>query len=313
MKTSVLFVALFVGVMPAVAAPIQRLPAGKPDPLRVVELKVAPAAVAQPALKYELLPGFLEENQGDAVPMYLKAVARESFSAKASEAFFKQYQAWLGMPAEKLPVEEVRKAILPFETVLQQLAIAARRTRCEWDPPLREVSDPFTILLPEMQDFRNLARVLAVRIHLRIAERKYDEAIHDFQTGYAMARQVAQMPFLVSALVGAAITGMMNDQLEALLQSPGAPNLYWAVTGLPAPIIDFRRGYEGEKALVYLMFPLAWAMRRGESSASCEASPQQAIDKLGELLETDFLHLVQLLEFGAAGLFGGAIPKNPFQ
>src|ERR1019366_3084388 len=39
----------------------------------------------------------------------------------------------------------------------------------------------------------------------------------------------------------------------------------------------------------------------------------QEVDKLGELLETDFLHFIQLLEFGAAGLFGGAIPKNRFQ
>jgi HD-like signal output (HDOD) protein len=36
-------------------------------------------------------------------------------------------------------------------------------------------------------------------------------------------------------------------------------------------------------------------------------------DKLAEMLETDFLHLVQLMEFGASGLFGGGIPKNPFR
>ena len=35
--------------------------------------------------------------------------------------------------------------------------------------------------------------------------------------------------------------------------------------------------------------------------------------KLAETLETDFLHLIQLMEFGAAGLFGGGIPKNPFR
>jgi len=36
-------------------------------------------------------------------------------------------------------------------------------------------------------------------------------------------------------------------------------------------------------------------------------------DKLAEMLETDFLHLIQLMDFGAAGLFGGGIPKNPFR
>jgi HD-like signal output (HDOD) protein len=36
-------------------------------------------------------------------------------------------------------------------------------------------------------------------------------------------------------------------------------------------------------------------------------------DKLAEMLEMDFLHLIQLMEFGASGLFGGGIPKNPFR
>jgi len=36
-------------------------------------------------------------------------------------------------------------------------------------------------------------------------------------------------------------------------------------------------------------------------------------EKFGEMLETDYLHLIQLMEFGAAGLFGGGIPKNPFR
>jgi HD-like signal output (HDOD) protein len=46
--------------------------------------------------------------------------------------------------------------------------------------------------------------------------------------------------------------------------------------------------------------------------ACLPALDTQEAAKLGELLESDFLHLIQLLEFGAAGLFGGGIPKNPF-
>ncbi|MGO8793097.1 MAG: HDOD domain-containing protein [Terriglobia bacterium] len=38
-----------------------------------------------------------------------------------------------------------------------------------------------------------------------------------------------------------------------------------------------------------------------------------AVDELAEMLEADFLHLIQLMEFGASGLFGGGIPKNPFR
>ena len=40
--------------------------------------------------------------------------------------------------------------------------------------------------------------------------------------------------------------------------------------------------------------------------------PQQEV-RLAAMLEADFLHLIQLMEFGAAGLFGGGIPRNPFR
>lgn len=43
-----------------------------------------------------------------------------------------------------------------------------------------------------------------------------------------------------------------------------------------------------------------------------QLKPEQ-VDHLVEMLEADFLHLIQLMEFGASGLFGGGIPKNPFR
>jgi putative nucleotidyltransferase with HDIG domain len=47
---------------------------------------------------------------------------------------------------------------------------------------------------------------------------------------------------------------------------------------------------------------------------SCLPQLQPAeVDKLVEMLATDYLHLIQLMELGAAGLFGGGIPKNPFR
>ncbi len=60
--------------------------------------------------------------------------------------------------------------------------------------------------------------------------------------------------------------------------------------------------------------PVSSANPNQEILAAClpTLDPTQ-VAKLGELLETDFLHLIQLLEFGAAGLFGGGIPKNPFR
>ena len=51
----------------------------------------------------------------------------------------------------------------------------------------------------------------------------------------------------------------------------------------------------------------------GHPSACLPQLKPEEADKLAEMLETDFLHLIQLMEFGASGLFGGGIPKNPFR
>ena len=43
--------------------------------------------------------------------------------------------------------------------------------------------------------------IVALRARLQIAEGKYEEAIASLQTGYGMARQLAEQPFLVSGLI----------------------------------------------------------------------------------------------------------------
>jgi len=241
--------------------------------LRVVTVKLAPAALVQPALKYQLLPDYLDQTPGNAVPLYLKAIARPSVDPASLDAFNKEHQAWLAVTPAQLPREKVRAALAPFDNVLHQVSMAARRTTCQWDPPVREERNPFAILLPELQEFRTFGRLLAVRIHLALAEQKYDAALRDLQTGYAMARQVAQMPFLVSALVGAAIAGQMIQELEPLGQVPGAPNLYWAIATLPQPIVDFRPSYDLERAAVQLLMPQSSAVGLAELLKAVGSDP----------------------------------------
>ena len=116
-------------------------------------------------------------------------------------------------------------------------------------------SDPCMILLPEVQQSRNYARVLAAKARLQIADGKFDEAIQTLQAGYAFARHVAAGQTIIHGLVGKSIAGMMSYQLRELIQQPDAPNLYWAISSLPRPIVDFRPGLDAEFDSVYLSFP----------------------------------------------------------
>ena len=60
---------------------------------------------------------------------------------------------------------------------------------------------------------------------------------------------------MIHGLIGVSIAGIMSRQVLELLQQPDAPNLYWALTMLPRPLIDIRGGVEAEMNAVYLSFP----------------------------------------------------------
>ena len=87
---------------------------------------------------------------------------------------------------------------------------------------------------------------------MEIAEGKYDEAVRTLQNGYALARDVGRGPTLIHGLVGTAIAEIMTDRIRELIQQPHGPNLYWALSTLPRPLVDFRPGFEAEVYTLYL-------------------------------------------------------------
>ena len=106
----------------------------------------------------------------------------------------------------------------------------------------RELRGPETVefLLPEFQSSRELARMLALRTRLAIAEHRYDDAIEFMRQQYRLGHDVAKEPFLVCGLIGIAIDGIANGTIIELMANPDSPNMYWALTELPQPAIDLQ-------------------------------------------------------------------------
>jgi hypothetical protein len=67
---------------------------------------------------------------------------------------------------------------------------------------------------------------------------------------FAMSRHLGEHPTLIGDLVGIAIAQITIGPLEEMLEQPGCPNLYWALTNLPNPLISLDKGMEGERALI---------------------------------------------------------------
>jgi hypothetical protein len=251
LAVTALFAIFLVGATAARAAD-----SDKPAPIKII---LHPSPEAVPALKYQLLPPLLDRRPGNAAVHYLK-VPHEQTALFADRAFWETMSNWAEMPLPELRKDAAgagkKYAWITGQSsgIIEMLERGGRCESCDWDIPIRE-HEFYTILLPDIQSMRSSGWILAARARLEIADRKYDDAIRTLKTGYALARHVSQAPTLINGLVGVSIATEMSNQVETLLQQPDSPNLYWALATLPRPLIDFRYGFDGELASIYLTYP----------------------------------------------------------
>jgi hypothetical protein len=231
---------------------IQAEDAPKDSGIPTVKITLYPQAEPRPALKYKLLPTYLDRKPGNAALFYNKITA-ESIPLLGDTKLWDNATAWSDAPLSELKKQEVQSVISGWTPKINDIKRASVCDYCDWQFPFREKG--YETPLPEMQHARSYARLLAPYARLQIAEGKYDDAIETLRAGYTLAQDVATGPTLIQCLVGSAIAGLMSNQVQEFIQQPDAPNLYWALTDLPKPLVDYRSGWHGEMVLFYLVFP----------------------------------------------------------
>jgi hypothetical protein len=234
-------------------------PADDPDAMPSEKLTVTAAAEPSPALRYSLFPTIGERTPGNAAPYYYRALLmmRQDVSDSMRKEYAEKSEQWNDLPFDKMPREEMQKYVDAHAGALRQLRTATYREYCDFDLRVQDLRGTETIafLLPEFQEMRNLARVLRLKARLQLADGKFDEALDTLRMGYQLAVDTAQPPFLINALIGGAIGGTMNAVVREWIDTPGSPNLYWALAALPRPLVDMRRAMEYEMNLPLQMFP----------------------------------------------------------
>ena len=189
----------------------------------LIRLNVQPMAAPKPALRYLLLPELKEMTPGNPIPGYLQCFLDQDFAAN---------QEILGPAA------------------LKHADRAARMDKADWQILLKTKTDGFGLLLPDVQKIRQIAASLQERFRSEIAQGHFDDAIVTAKTMFAMSRHLSEHPTLIADLVGIAIASIAIVPLEEMLEQPGCPNLYWALTNLPNPLISIEKGLEGERILI---------------------------------------------------------------
>ena len=203
-------------------------------------------------MKYRLLPGEWELKDGNAVPIYLRLTHEQNDASR--KYFIDTPKQWNALPLDKIPLDEARKFLHDHQYMLRQLEVGARRRTAEWDYTLDE-PNPIGLLLPDAQWMRNYAPMLILQARVALAEGDFTAAAHHLETGFAFSRHVAEGPTLIHSLIGFAIASEFAGATTEFIERSDAPNLYWALTALPRPLIGLRTGLAFEYQTFEKQFP----------------------------------------------------------
>ena len=217
--------------------------AADPSTETIIGLTLHPQAAPKPALRYALLPEVRELNPGYVVQNYLKCYMEQNnfFFNKDSVA---NRDKWLEMPLKDLP------DLKGFGgSALRQADYAARLETVDWQILAKLKVEGIFTLLPDVQQLRLLALNLKVRYRGEVKDRRFDDAIRTHKTIFAMARHLQEHPTLIGNLVGLAIANVAISPLEELIQQPSCPNLFWAISNLPTPLVGIRKGLQAERVM----------------------------------------------------------------
>jgi hypothetical protein len=211
----------------------------------VIRLTVQPMAAPKPALRYELLPEIKELNPGNPIEGYMRCFQGQGSFFSAKDSCNPRGQLELTLSADR-PEQEVQLGA----SALRQADWAARLDKPDWQILLKLKTDGFGLLLPDLQGLRTLANGLKGRFHTEVTTGRREDAFRTAKTLFAMSRHTGEHPTLIGDLVGIAIAYVGIGCLEEMLEQPGCPNLYWALTNLPNPFVSMQSGLAGERVLV---------------------------------------------------------------
>jgi hypothetical protein len=208
-------------------------------------------AAPKPALRYLLLPELGELQPGNPIEGYLRCFEEpQSFFLNKNPC--ERRDQMQSSPLLELTLQELQDA---GKFDLRQADWAARLDKPDWHITLQIKTGGIGLLLPDLQGMRSLANALKARFRTEVALRRFDDALRTAKTLFAMSRHLSEHPTLIGNLVGVAIASVAIEPLQEMLEQPGCPNLYWALTNLPDPLVSMLKGTEGERLFVTGEFP----------------------------------------------------------
>ncbi|MCA9259763.1 MAG: hypothetical protein KDA61_11210, partial [Planctomycetales bacterium] len=270
--------------------------------LTVYQMTVNAAPEPVPALRYHLTVRESEMKHGNAAVYYLRGIPEGNDPERVFERLQKDFPeddvhgrqgpGWYSVerPLASLDRKKLAEASRGFDRLYDSFVLpGSMRRDCDWGHgQIFEMSGPdiYAFLLPDVQTMRNFSRALMLRARAAIARGDYDAAVETLRVNYQLGRHVGESPFLVSSLVGIAITSMSNAIMVDLISAKDSPNLYWALSELPDPLVNVRKATQIEMDLGARVVPV---LQKAETA-------EHAPEEWSRLLAEDFKQLTKLLD-----------------
>ena len=221
-----------------------------PAPETLIRLIVTAAPAPRPALRYQLLPELREMSPGNPIPNYMRCSVEQQGFFLDREALERR-EDLLVMPLKELAVQELQ---VHGQVALHQADRAARLDAPDWQILLKLKADGIGALIPDVPQLRPVAAALKVRFRAEVALGRFDDAIGTAKTLFAMSRHLSEHRTFIGNLVGIAVAYNAIGPMEEMLEQPGCPNLYWALSNLPDPLVRLDKGAAGERVWTSWVF-----------------------------------------------------------
>ena len=284
--------------------------------LTVHRMRVTPAAEPVPALKHRFTIPLHKRRPGNAATHYLRSLGESNGPGirwrRLDERYGEEIYDWYdyAFPTEKIPMEDFREVTSAFEGYVDNyIRDATSCRRCDWGLEEMDLRGMETIayLLPDAQESRSASRGLAALSRLATMESRHGDALEYIGMNYQLGQDISKQRFLVCALIGMAEVGMANKSVIELIGSPKSPNMYWALSELPSPIIDMREAMNLEMSMGLRIFPVLLDVEERnhtpEEWSRLFTEAIQGLDENLELLGNSRLPQQKILaQLGATGI-----------
>ncbi len=155
-------------------------------------------------------------------------------------------------------VQEVESMLETFAPVLRELDELAHCDDLRWNlrTPDLNSSEAYSILLPEVQQARQLARLLHCDSIIHAKKGRIARSFQSLQAGFRLAEFALHGDTILQHLVALSIFGSMHSAVLACIEIEAFPNAYWALATVPeSTLIGMHRAIDYEVSAVEEVLP----------------------------------------------------------